>query len=175
MCIMTNIVIFDRHFLRKSEIDSNNYNINFHKDSKTGLRLGSLVTFDPNFDPLEMRNEKKRKVISFATFLRGIQICNQNLILTTLKSRPVGDHILTPWPLTLCNLHFPSIFWQNKHIALKLRDSSWVYFLCLFFVFSFVFFFCTAIFFKNQLCNYHFFFFQDSRKRDCLYTNDPKH
>ena len=96
MCIMTNIVIFDRHFLRKSENDSNNYYLIFHKDSKTGLRLGSLVTFDPNFDPLEMRNEKKRKVISFATFLRGIQICNQNLILTTLKSRPVGDHILTP-------------------------------------------------------------------------------
>ena len=49
------------------------------------VRLGSLVTFDPSFDPLKMRNEKKRTVLSHATFLRGIQICNQILILTTLK------------------------------------------------------------------------------------------
>ena len=39
LCIITNIVIFDRHFLRKLENDSNNYQLIFHGDSKTGLRI----------------------------------------------------------------------------------------------------------------------------------------
>ena len=36
---MINIVIFDRHFLGKSENDSNNYQFIFHEDSKPGLRI----------------------------------------------------------------------------------------------------------------------------------------
>ena len=33
------VIIFYRHFLGKSEIDSNNYQLIFHEDSKTGPRI----------------------------------------------------------------------------------------------------------------------------------------
>ena len=32
------------------------------------VRLGSLVTFDPNFDPLKMRNEKKEEYFLLLLF-----------------------------------------------------------------------------------------------------------
>ena len=85
---MTNIVIFDRHFLRKLENDSNNYQLIFHGDSKTGLRiwiirvffltsreirLGSLMTFDPSFDLLKMTNEKKEEYFLLLLFILSVK------------------------------------------------------------------------------------------------------
>ena len=70
------------------------------------------MTFDPSFDPFKMRNEKKEKYFLLLLFLDDFD----NFEILT----PVGHHTLTPW-----NLHFPNIFWQNKHVALKLMDSSW--------------------------------------------------
>ena len=90
------------------------------------VRSGLFLTFDPNFDPLKMRNEKKRRVLSFTTFFER----NPNLqsefnfdhfeILT-----PFGGSYLTPWPLTPLVLHFPNIFCDDIHMKLKLRNSTW--------------------------------------------------
>ena len=37
------------------------------------VRLGSLVTFDPNFDPLKMRNEKKEEYFLLLLFILSVK------------------------------------------------------------------------------------------------------
>ena len=89
------------------------------------VRSGLFLTFDPNFDPLRMINTKKKTTFLCYFFERNPNLQSDfdfdNFEILT----PVGDHTLDPWPLTPWNLHFPNIFWQNKHVALKLMDSTW--------------------------------------------------
>ena len=87
-------------------------------------RLGSLLTFDPNFDPLKMRNEKKEEYFLLLLFWEESKSAIRFWFWKLWNFDPHGDHTLTPWPLTPWNLHFPNIFWPNKHVALKLIDSS---------------------------------------------------
>ena len=91
------------------------------------VRLGSLVTFDPHFDPLKMRKRKKEEYFLLLLFWEESKSAIRFWFWQLWNFDPCGGSYLEVEPLTFdpWNLHFPNFFWQNKHIVLKLMDSSW--------------------------------------------------
>ena len=60
------------------------------------IRLGSLMTFDPNFDLLKMTNEKKEEYFLVLLFLRNPNLQSDFNFEKFEILTPVGDHTLTP-------------------------------------------------------------------------------
>ena len=64
------------------------------------VRLGSLVTFDPNSDPLKMRNEKKKITFFYYFFERNPNLQSEFNFDHFEILTPFGDHTWPPdlWP-----------------------------------------------------------------------------